>query len=122
MRSFTVSLSSLVLAAVAGGVVGYHAHAYIFQPTLASLSTGQFVIRLAEDSAAFRQLKSSQLDCLSNTLKSRIQADIEQADFYRSLAAKDDQQLALVNDSIVFAQEVLNEATPAVESEKKKCS
>ena len=102
--------SHLLIAVGLGIAAGYYAHARVFQSKQPTLATAQFSTRLMEDSAALALLKRNDSICLKNNLTFRIRHSVEEAAFYRTLAANSSADLKAIDDAMNLAQEIL--ATP----------
>ena len=102
------TISNLIGAALIGGVIGFYVHAHMLQSIQVTLFSGDYTKRLTEDSAALMQLKSNNVSCLKSSVSSRVENGLEQAAFYRNLAADNEKALKRVNDALQFAQQALS--------------
>lgn len=115
------TISHFLIAVGLGIAAGYYAHARIFQSQQGTLATAQFATRLMEDSAALALLKHDDTMCLKNNLAFRIRHGVEEAAFYRTLAANSSADLRAIDDATKLAQEILATPDQPLASNSKPC-
>ena len=116
------TITSLIVAALVGGVIGFYIHAHMIKPMQVTLFTGDYTTRLTEDSATLMQLKSNDISCLKSSVAIRLKNALEQASFYRNLAENNEKAQKRIIDALQFAEQALSAPDKVAMQVGKPCS